>query len=56
MTAAAELMQIAGHVANIAAKHEGGDVEIEQTLAQHSREYSRLLPRIRRKSSKSGDG
>jgi hypothetical protein len=32
----AELMQIAGHVANIAAKHEGGDVEIEQTLAHQS--------------------
>jgi hypothetical protein len=27
-----ELVQIAGHVANIAAKHEGGDPEVEQTL------------------------
>jgi hypothetical protein len=32
----AELMQIADHVANIAAKHEGGDVEVEQTLAHQS--------------------
>ena len=32
----AELVEIAGHVANIAAKHEGGDVEIEPTLAHPS--------------------
>jgi hypothetical protein len=32
----AELVQIAGHVANIAAKHEGGDPEIEPTLAHPS--------------------
>ncbi len=31
-----ELMQIADHVANIAAKHEGGDIEVEQTLAHPS--------------------
>ena len=28
----AELVEIAGHVANISAKHEGGDPEVEQTL------------------------
>jgi len=32
----AELVQIADHVANIAAKHEGGDIEVEQTLAHPS--------------------
>ena len=32
----AELVEIADHVANIAAKHEGGDIEIEQTLAHPS--------------------
>ncbi len=32
----AELVQIADHVANIAAKHEGGDPEVEQTLAHPS--------------------
>jgi hypothetical protein len=32
----AELVQIADHVANISAKHEGGDPEIEQTLAHPS--------------------
>jgi hypothetical protein len=31
-----ELVQIADHVANIAAKHEGGDPEIEQGLAHQS--------------------
>ncbi|MBI5297057.1 MAG: hypothetical protein HY869_16385 [Chloroflexi bacterium] len=31
-----ELVQIADHVANIAAKHEGGDPELEQTLAHPS--------------------
>ncbi|MCJ7435081.1 MAG: hypothetical protein MUO77_16485 [Anaerolineales bacterium] len=31
-----ELIQIADHVANIAAKHEGGDPEVEQTLAHPS--------------------
>ncbi len=31
-----ELVQIAGHVANIAAKHEGGDPEVEQTLEHPS--------------------
>lgn len=31
-----ELVQIAGHVANISAKHEGGDPEIEQTRAHPS--------------------
>jgi hypothetical protein len=31
-----ELVQIAGHVANIAAKHEGGDPEVEQALAHPS--------------------
>lgn len=31
-----ELVQIADHVANIAAKHEGGDPEVEQTLAHPS--------------------
>jgi hypothetical protein len=31
-----ELVQIAGHVANIAAKHEGGDPEVEQTLRHQS--------------------
>ena len=31
-----ELVQIAGHVANIAAKHEGGDTEVEQTLRHPS--------------------
>jgi hypothetical protein len=32
----AELVEIAGRVANISAKHEGGDPEIEQTLAHPS--------------------
>ncbi len=32
----AELVQIADHVANIAAKHEGGDPEVEQALAHPS--------------------
>lgn len=32
----AELVEIADHVANIAAKHEGGDTEIEPTLAHPS--------------------
>ena len=32
----AELVQIADHVANIAAKHEGGDPEVEQTLTHPS--------------------
>ncbi len=32
----AELVAIADHVANIAAKHEGGDPEVEQTLAHPS--------------------
>ena len=31
-----ELIQIAGHVANISAKHEGGDIETEQTRAHQS--------------------
>jgi hypothetical protein len=31
-----ELIEIAGHVANISAKHEGGDVEVEQTRAHPS--------------------
>ena len=32
----AELIEIAGHVANIAAKHEGADPEVEQTLPHPS--------------------
>lgn len=32
----AELVQIADHVANISAKHEGGDVDVERTLAHPS--------------------
>ena len=32
----AELVEIANHVANIAAKHEGGDPDVEQTLAHQS--------------------
>jgi len=32
----AELVEIADHVANISAKHEGGDVEVEQTRAHPS--------------------
>lgn len=32
----AELVQLADHVANIAAKHEGGDPEVESTLAHQS--------------------
>jgi hypothetical protein len=41
-----ELVEIAGHVANIAAKHEGGDPEVEQT-----REYpSDILDYFREKS------
>lgn len=32
----AELVEIADHVANIAAKHEGGDPDVEQTLAHQS--------------------
>jgi len=32
----AELVEIADHVANIAAKHEGGDPEVEQTLTHQS--------------------
>jgi hypothetical protein len=31
-----ELVAVASHVANISAKHEGGDPEIEQTLAHPS--------------------
>ncbi|HEY5270280.1 MAG TPA: hypothetical protein VII97_08075, partial [Anaerolineales bacterium] len=31
-----ELVEIADHVANISAKHEGGDVEVEQTRAHPS--------------------
>lgn len=31
-----ELIEISGHVANISAKHEGGDPEIEQTLSHPS--------------------
>lgn len=31
-----ELIEIAGHVANISAKHEGGDVKVEQTRAHPS--------------------
>jgi hypothetical protein len=31
-----ELVEIAGHVANIAAKHEGGDPEVEMTLPHQS--------------------
>jgi hypothetical protein len=31
-----ELVEIAGHVANISAKHEGGDPELEQTLERPS--------------------
>jgi hypothetical protein len=31
-----ELIEIAGHVANISAKHEGGDPEVEQTRARPS--------------------
>ncbi|MCA2000833.1 MAG: hypothetical protein LDL51_03095, partial [Chloroflexi bacterium] len=32
----AELLELADHVANIAAKHEGGDPDVEQTLAHPS--------------------
>jgi hypothetical protein len=32
----AELVELAGHVANISAKHEGGDPEVEQTLTHPS--------------------
>ena len=32
----AELVQLADHVANIAAKHEGGDIEVEQLLPHQS--------------------
>ncbi|HTP01980.1 MAG TPA: hypothetical protein VMJ64_11450 [Anaerolineales bacterium] len=32
----AELMDVAGHVANISAKHEGGDVAVEQSRAHQS--------------------
>ena len=32
----AELVQIADHVANISAKHEGGDVDVEPTLSHPS--------------------
>ena len=31
-----ELLEIAGHVPNISAKHEGGDPEVEQTRAHPS--------------------
>ena len=31
-----ELVQLADHVANIAAKHEGGDIEVEQSLTHQS--------------------
>jgi hypothetical protein len=31
-----ELIELAGHVANISAKHEGGDPEVEPTLAHPS--------------------
>jgi hypothetical protein len=31
-----ELVEVASHVANISAKHEGGDPEVEQTLAHPS--------------------
>ena len=42
-----ELVEIADHVANISAKHEGGDPEIDQTRAAPVR-HPRLLPRQRR--------
>ena len=35
-TRRAELMQLAGHVANISAKHEGGDPQVEATRAHSS--------------------
>lgn len=43
-----ELVQLAGHVANISAKHEGGDPEIEQTLDHPSDilDYFRAKPEV----------
>jgi len=43
-----ELVELAGHVANISAKHEGGDPEVEQTLEHPSDilDYFRAKPEV----------
>jgi hypothetical protein len=53
----AELMEIAGHVANISAKHEGGDVVTEQLIEKQGGHTSDILDYFRDKSEivESGD-
>jgi hypothetical protein len=52
-----ELVEIAGHVKNISAKHEGGDVEVEQRLEAEGRHPSDILDYFRDKQEiiESGD-
>jgi hypothetical protein len=52
-----ELMELADHVANISAKHEGGDVEVEQALEAAGKHTSDILDYFRDKSEiiESGD-
>ena len=50
-----ELVEIAGHVANISAKHEGGDPEIDRD-ARASFRHPRLLPRKGRNPCQRGLG
>jgi hypothetical protein len=42
----AELMEVAGHVANISAKHEGGDVAVEQTRKHQSDILDYFRPKV----------
>ena len=42
----AELIEIAGHVANISAKHEGGDVAVEQTRKHQSDILDYFRPKV----------
>lgn len=44
-----ELVELAEHVANISAKHEGGDPEVEQTLEAEGRHTSDILDYFRDK-------
>jgi hypothetical protein len=44
-----ELVELADHVANISAKHEGGDIEIEETLEAEGRHPSDILDYFRDK-------
>ncbi len=52
-----ELIEIAGHVKNISAKHEGGDIEVEQRLEAENRHPSDILDYFRDKQEiiESGD-